>query len=81
MNALELTKKIVRIDTINPKSPERPCADARQAGSAEARRSSRDRLAALPVHALSPPWARLSARYARAAWAAHPRMSPSIARL
>jgi succinyl-diaminopimelate desuccinylase len=27
MNAVELTKRIVRIDTINPKSPERPCAD------------------------------------------------------
>src|SRR5207237_406009 len=27
MNAVELTKRIVRIDTINPKSPERPCAE------------------------------------------------------
>jgi len=27
MNAVELTRRIVRIDTINPKSPERPCAD------------------------------------------------------
>jgi succinyl-diaminopimelate desuccinylase len=27
MNAVELTKQIVRIDTINPKSPERPCAE------------------------------------------------------
>jgi succinyl-diaminopimelate desuccinylase len=27
MNAVELTKRIVRIDTINPLSPERPCAD------------------------------------------------------
>ncbi|MFL5368825.1 MAG: M20 family metallopeptidase [Myxococcales bacterium] len=27
MNAVELTRQIVRIDTINPKSPERPCAE------------------------------------------------------
>jgi succinyl-diaminopimelate desuccinylase len=27
MNAVELTRRIVRIDTINPKSPERPCAE------------------------------------------------------
>jgi succinyl-diaminopimelate desuccinylase len=27
MNAVELTRELVRIDTINPQSPERPCAD------------------------------------------------------
>ena len=27
MNAVELTRELVRIDTINPMSPERPCAE------------------------------------------------------
>jgi len=27
MNATELTRELVRIDTVNPTSPERPCAE------------------------------------------------------
>ena len=27
MNAVELTRELVQIDTINPHSPERPCAE------------------------------------------------------